>query len=83
MDAAPLDDNALSPLSRAIEMVKLRKQNWLIREIADCYKVSERTVYRSLSLHKAAEVVGSAAPLDRHCAAPASDAAIREGDIKP
>ena len=76
MDAAPLDDTALSPLSRAIEMVKLRKQNWLIREIADCYKVSERTVYRALRLHKPTSLNG-------HCEAAAAAAAIQEGTVKP
>ena len=38
--------------SRNVEMFKLRKQSWLIREIAAYFRVSDRTVYRSLSLFK-------------------------------
>ena len=62
MDPVPRDDTALSPLSRAIEMVKLRNQNWMIRELSACYKVSERTVYRALRSQTSAELIGTAAP---------------------
>ena len=41
--------------SRAVEMFKLRKQGWLIREIAAHFNVCDRTVYRSLSLFKSAD----------------------------
>jgi hypothetical protein len=56
MDPPPLDAAVLSPLSRAIEMVKLRNQNWLIRELSAYYKVSERTVYRALRSQTSAEL---------------------------
>jgi hypothetical protein len=62
MDPVPRDPTALTPLSRAIEMVKLRNQNWLIRELSACYKVSERTVYRALRSQTSAELSRTAAP---------------------
>jgi hypothetical protein len=42
--------------SRAVEMFKLRKQGWLIREIAAHFNACDRTVYRSLSVFKSSEV---------------------------
>ena len=56
MEDTPHDKEDVRLFSRAIEMFKLRKQSWLIREIASHFQVSDRTVYRSLSLFKPAEL---------------------------
>jgi hypothetical protein len=75
MDPVPRDATALTPLSRAIEIVNLRNQNWLIREIAACYKVSDRTVYRALRSQTFAELNRTAAP----SGAPAPAQPVRRG----
>lgn len=55
-DDRPYGKADMRKSSRSVEMFKLRKQGWLIREIAAHFNVVDRTVYRSLSLFKSAGV---------------------------
>jgi hypothetical protein len=61
----PFGKAGLRISSRNVEMLNLRKQSWLIREIAAHFSVSDRTVYRSLSLFKSPEVCGEGVPLSK------------------
>ena len=57
-DDRPYGKADLRKSSRAVAMFKLRKKDWLIRELAAHFNVSDRTVYRSLRLFKSADVKG-------------------------
>jgi len=59
----PFGKAGLRISSRNVEMLNLRKQSWLIREIAAHFSVSDRTVYRSLSFFKSPEVFREGVPL--------------------